>query len=444
VLTESVGPGPAVEIEVARITERIVAGDILVIRGLLQAIGWFDRLVRICRADLIALVGAERAGEVVAARFERIHEQLSVDELFEFNRSAMRHLSPAAPEIIRDFAHQVLQRRGTFAECYPNMRTIVPHDVAARHAVAFTAEDRRRGAGKVTLHGPHYDSWHRHPLNTINLWCAIGPVRHGNGMVVYPEVWGKHLPCGPNGRIRRDQVLGRTINFALEPGDGVVFLANHLHGSEINVTRETRCVISMRMTLERPDFPDSHAYRYVYSDWIGTALGRWARLRVQLSRGYILDRAKKAFAARRRKHNGPEVFTTGPQRRFRPTHDTSKFIPDSVEVAWDDSGRVGVMSADALPMAAIRPVDDELCVVRTMSGYGLFKRSCPHEGADLAGGRVTSDGKLVCPWHNLHFDSDTGESPCRSITKLSVTRGLVEGATVRFVLLARSPRSAHR
>ena len=38
-------------------------------------------------------------------------------------------------------------------------------------------------------------------------------------------------------------------------------------------------------------------------------------------------------------------------------------------------------------------------------------------GADLANGWV-ENGEIVCPWHNLHIDPDTGASACRSLPPL--------------------------
>ena len=35
-------------------------------------------------------------------------------------------------------------------------------------------------------------------------------------------------------------------------------------------------------------------------------------------------------------------------------------------------------------------------------------RRCRHLGADLAGGRVDADGRLVCPWHASAYDVSTG------------------------------------
>ena len=44
-------------------------------------------------------------------------------------------------------------------------------------------------------------------------------------------------------------------------------------------------------------------------------------------------------------------------------------------------------------------------------------RRCPHKGADLATGFVR-DGEIVCPWHNLTFDPETGKSPCQVLSPL--------------------------
>ena len=35
-------------------------------------------------------------------------------------------------------------------------------------------------------------------------------------------------------------------------------------------------------------------------------------------------------------------------------------------------------------------------------------RRCRHLGADLAGGSLNADGRLVCPWHHAAYDVRTG------------------------------------
>ena len=46
-----------------------------------------------------------------------------------------------------------------------------------------------------------------------------------------------------------------------------------------------------------------------------------------------------------------------------------------------------------------------------------MSRFCPHAGADLADGFVDG-GRIVCPWHNVPFDPDTGASPCPALKPL--------------------------
>ena len=50
----------------------------------------------------------------------------------------------------------------------------------------------------------------------------------------------------------------------------------------------------------------------------------------------------------------------------------------------------------------------ELSIVRTNSGIYVFGNSCPHEGCSLALGEVIGD-KVICPWHQYHFELKTGE-----------------------------------
>jgi len=431
-MIESLSREGAKPVDAASIADRVRRGEVIVVRGLLQSLGWFERLIQICREELEGLVGEAGAAEILEHGFERLHTQLSPEALVSFNCDVMRRLPPLAPHMIKAFARQTLGRRDAFAELMPNFRTIVPHDVAVERRALLLEDERHRGAGKLTLHPPHHDSWHGHPLGTINLWCAIGPVRDGNGMMVFPDAWGARLPTGPDGALRRDQQVGRPLNFTLAPGDGLVFHANHLHGSEVNRTDATRTVISLRFTLGAPDFPAAHVFPYVYADWAGTALKRWARLPVLASPNYLAGRAK-AVAARLR---GLRPLPPGlrPQARFPATHDSSSAQAEPLAASWEPGREVCRIAADALDIGEVRPLDARFCVFRTAQGYAAVSRSCPHEGADLAGGWVRDDGQLACPWHNLTFDPTTGRSPCRSIRPLRLAHGVERDGQVRFVL----------
>lgn len=82
-----------------------------------------------------------------------------------------------------------------------------------------------------------------------------------------------------------------------------------------------------------------------------------------------------------------------------------------------DGDNFAVSLAD-FPAGSIRSVSSGICVARIDEDRIVaFSRRCPHEGADLVEGFV-HDGAIVCPWHNLHFDPETGASSCKSLKPL--------------------------
>ncbi|HEX5893722.1 MAG TPA: Rieske (2Fe-2S) protein [Solirubrobacterales bacterium] len=61
-------------------------------------------------------------------------------------------------------------------------------------------------------------------------------------------------------------------------------------------------------------------------------------------------------------------------------------------------GEVSATEVDGISLILVR-LDDEI--------YALHD-GCPVDGGSLAGGRLSTDGVLVCPWHNCAFDVRTG------------------------------------
>jgi len=64
-----------------------------------------------------------------------------------------------------------------------------------------------------------------------------------------------------------------------------------------------------------------------------------------------------------------------------------------------------------------RAEDFEAGTVKPVGAYAVgmshgqpfaVSRRCRHLGADLAGGRVDEQGRLVCPWHGSAYDVRTG------------------------------------
>lgn len=53
-----------------------------------------------------------------------------------------------------------------------------------------------------------------------------------------------------------------------------------------------------------------------------------------------------------------------------------------------------------------------VAIFRSNGQFFGFANRCPHKGASLCAGELSSDGLLVrCPWHNWAYDLNTGRSP---------------------------------
>lgn len=410
------------EIQPDAIPDMVHRGEVLIIREGLQEIGWFQPLVDISLTELRAVVGPEIAAKVAAEGFANLHEHLTVEQLFDFNERTMAKLKVSAPHMLKSVSEKLLNSKGTYLEQVPNARTFVPFDVVSKNKAAFRKIHERRGPGKVTEHGPHHDSWFEHPLNTINVWSAITPVLDGNGMVVFPEVFGSRLPYDKSGAIRKDQFYGRPFNFELGAGDIVLFSGEHLHGSEINRTDRTRYVISMRMTIKPPKFHgSSYAYPYLASGMVGTALERFADLPIKLQPDYAVAAARKLRSRVKQalgKETAHSYLGASDTRNIPPLDDLSGNFPDPLQIVEGEDGRRS-FAADALAVGEVRVIDARTCAGKLPDGSIVaYSRFCPHEGADLAAGHIRSDSRIMCPWHNLTFDPATGASPCESLAKL--------------------------
>jgi nitrite reductase/ring-hydroxylating ferredoxin subunit len=378
--------------------ERIRSGDLIIARKALQALGEF--------ADFRDLA-LESAGEVAgpAARlklehegFEQIHKILTPAQLFAANQHMANKFQKAGPDLLKKICRHIFGRDAFYFEYFANVRFDIPFDVWVSDREKFREFGARYGDGKLTAHGPHHDSWHKLPNNSINVWMAISSVQPGNGMSVYPQVFGKSLPHSRGDlKIAPNQYYGPAVNFSMEPGDILLFHGEHLHSTELNRVESTRFVVSYRVAFEAPNFVSGRS-RFISSRTVGTLRYRLSEWTFKTALG-LKRRLPKRWAGKLVSLGGGH----GPARAF---DDLSQDFPRAAESS-DDLAQ--------MPVGAIRPLSAKVCVARVdAQNWVKFSRRCPHEGADLAGGYLR-DGKIFCPWHNLSFDVKTGFSPCRSI-----------------------------
>jgi nitrite reductase/ring-hydroxylating ferredoxin subunit len=349
----------------------------------------------------------DRADKAMEAGPQKLHCFVDSKELTAITKQLQEALEQVTQVTVKRVARELLGVQGDAAlEESRNVRIFIPQDAWAPGRDDYLQFKRERNHGKLTLHGPHTDLWFYHPLNVINVWVAVGPVLQGNGMSFWPHLFGQRPPLGYDGCARDDQVFGEALNFALEPGDALLFHINHLHGSEINQTDQTRFVFSGRFTVGAPKLFDQPWHSYLHLDRVPAELG---------------------------KHAPPNVTAAAPPATPPPTIDTSNQLPAPVGVRPGPDAGTLEFDAGALAVGEVRPLTDDYCVSRTAAGVFAFGRACPHEGADLAGGFVRA-GQVHCPRHNLALNPQTGESSCRSLPRIATVPCVEIGDTVRLAL----------
>lgn len=372
--------------------DRVLAGEVVVVRGGFQRAGLLDPILKMSLEAVADEIGPDAAAAVAARGFEKIHEIVPAHDIPRLTDEIYERVAARAPQDLSILVPSIFAGvRRHYFETSPNVRFHVPFDTTQGDRALFNDFTKKHGEGKLTAHGPHRDSWLDCPDNGVNIWIAIGRVRPGNGLTVYRNEYEGHQRYTGMGNIARDERLTEPLTFDLEPGDFVLFHTDQLHGSALNYTDETRFVISYRITFDRPHFPNGHYHSYCHSGLANGPLRAAATLPALMQPSYV-----RSFGER-------------VAQKLRPIK------PQRIELAPASSSDVRDMR-----IGEIRPTDRKTCVARIGEDeFVTFDRRCPHQGADLAMGHVT-DGRIVCPWHNLPFDPATGRSPCQSLRPLAV------------------------
>jgi nitrite reductase/ring-hydroxylating ferredoxin subunit len=284
------------------------------------------------------------------------------------------------------------------------VRFLIPHALAQAHREAYHQFAKAHGQGKITAHDPHRDSWLDCPDNAINVWIAVGPVRKGNGLSIFPECYADEVKRTDSGSISPEDSPGVPINFDLAPGDAVIFHGDQLHASELNRLDKTRHVLSFRLTVGKPHFPNKHYHHYVSLSLIKGWGARFAEVPANLKWGYLATRLGWIWR---------EVAVL-----FRKPSETDGKAPrqDAAPARASEEGQRA--DASDLKVGSLRPISAQVCVARIDDERVVaFARRCPHAGADLSLGTLR-EGRIICPWHNLPFDLRDGKSGCKGVGDL--------------------------
>jgi len=217
--------------------ENIRNGKIIIKKQFLQELGLFKKI-----CDLTPQI----------RKFEKLHEELTAQQIYNLNIDVSAKIPEIGYQITRTFVKDYIGYKDKFyIDNAPVIRFYVPHDFYKANEAVL--KDRQ---GYLRIQGPHHDTWFGHAIEGLNLWMAIGRVKKGNGLSLYPETWGKYIEHNGNFQMPRDQYLGPSLNFELDPGDLLFFHGEFVHASELNVTDETRYVITTRFSTEPPIFKE--------------------------------------------------------------------------------------------------------------------------------------------------------------------------------------------
>jgi hypothetical protein len=290
--------GGASEISGRKIVDRVLAGDVVVLRAALQALGLFEGIHHDVMDAVARVAGPDRSERVAATGVECVHDVLELEEIRDLFLQLESSLSVHAEPIARSFLDATAEPgRRAYACEHVWVRLHVPYDRYQRQRRMFS-----RHVGHLVAARAHRDHWLTHPANAVTLWIALGPTRRGNGMLVYPELWGIPIEPADDGFVTSTQRLGAPIGVALDPGDILVFNAHHVHSSEVNVTDETRVVLTARLAVDHLRFGRGsfwHPYRNLA--WADSPhLTRFATLRSRLSIAHVRQQALRLRRALRR------------------------------------------------------------------------------------------------------------------------------------------------
>lgn len=258
-------------------------GEIILIKQALQNLGTYRSLYDDSIEAIKDVSSEEVANQVSEAGFEKIHEILSPRQILSANQRMHEIIAPKVINITRNFVEGMMAYKKPYYICkLPVIRTFIPQDTLADSKEIFSWR-----LGTLLIHGPHRDSWHTHAYDGLNLWMAISHVLPGNGMTLYPGMWNK--PVEYEGiSISRHQAVGKPVNLNMEPGDLLLFHGEHLHASELNVTDQTRYVISTRFVFGPPRYGEgSNWIPYAYTPLLGSPMKFGAAWRSYCSLAFL-------------------------------------------------------------------------------------------------------------------------------------------------------------
>lgn len=243
-------------------------------------------------------------------------------------------------------------------------------------------------------HAAHIDTWYGHSYDGFNVWLSIDGVNRDNTVILYPELFGHKVDFDPRSMYLQSGIqLPKPTKVELKPGQLLLFNPEMLHGTQVNISDDTRVALTIRINPGVPRFNDDAPFNAEH--WYAST-----------------DIAKRRFTKMslfpaNRFHGQPSVadapVAPDPNTHFVSLADAGKAGEDLVLAASADLKAGEKLAVDAPGL--------KLFLVRTAGGVRAYDRRCPHRAVDLIDG-AHDEREIFCPGHGIAFALADGSSSC--------------------------------
>jgi len=408
----------------------VLNGTIIVVRRGLQRLG-VQRLIEDAILDSVkSVTSAKTAARVRARGLNHIHSEVGAKALKAILLKSSEILKPYSARLLREIQDNLLASDAVY---YGPEQTWV-RMMAPANFTDDADKDFAGYPGHLIVHHPHRDSWFSHCHNSINFWAAVGPVKTGNGLLVFPDVYRQPVHH-KDLSVESNQKVGRYMAWDLEPGDVVCFAGEHLHSSALNVTDETRVAITVRLSVGSPRYGTGRSWiPYLRVPRRAGKDGLHFGLRARLTRAYIRHLWRRLTS-----HRSPPVGGRQPQSlmvtkaqlasemaEIARTIIAGETSPQSPKEFEEIASMIGMqmLSADLDPVLqaiGFHPLSQRSILVNSNTKSHVVARHCPHLGADLEASGILADGEVIhCAWHAVKFSLSDGRANSSTVPSLTI------------------------
>ncbi|MBK8510147.1 MAG: phytanoyl-CoA dioxygenase family protein [Candidatus Competibacter sp.] len=383
-----------------------------------------------------AIAGANARQALADQGLERLHEHLPSEQIGTLRDQVMTVLRPElfnfAFELGRDFLGLTDE---FFIDDYTILRVNYPYAIALKsgetaenpgigrtdpkvRALRNSTQKRDlvydpRSYHKQTppaswAHGPHKDTWTGHSRNGVNLWLAVSRVNEENGMVFYPDTFGKAYQPDPRSLyLVQGYPMPPPNKMALRQGEMLVFNPELLHATHLNTSDQTRIAVSARINPERPRFDPNCFYAREF----------WHSSRdIESGRPDVI-----------RQFNREENFEDVSSRFPETPVEHLIYTPVRCLLGNDGRERVETAALTVRNGKALVELSDgqRVILLSEVGGWRGVQEMCAHLDVSLMDGHH-GDGRIHCPAHGVTFYTASGCSSSE-LLNLRTFRVTVDG-----------------